>query len=464
MSDEKRTESLMDRVWKFFTSLKLAIFVIIVLAIASIIGTIIEQNQPLEKYRQFYSDGTIRLFESLNLFDMYHSWWFLLLLVLFTVNLSCCTLDRLPRTVKVVRNPRTTLDENVERSLAHVDRWKKKGGLTGLAETYQSAMSGAFGRPRVTENSGTLHLYAEKGVVSRFGVYVTHLSIIIIFIGAIIGNVFGFKGYVNIVEGSSARVVPTRGGTNHVDLGFAVRCNKFWVDFYPSGQPKEYASDLSVIENGREVLRKKIVVNDPLQYKGVWFYQSSYGAAGAAKATIAVNTPDGGRTATVSLTPGRKADIPEYGRISAMDYHENFQGLGPALLVILEKPDKPPARFWLLKSYPDFDRQRGDSRYLSFAGVDQIFYTGLQVAQDPGVNIVWVGCTLMVIGIMIAFFMSHQRLWVRLSPGQDGRVEVVLAGSANRNRLAFEKKFEKIQADMRAVKTGMPPIANAPGR
>ncbi len=79
-------------------------------------------------------------------------------------------------------------------------------------------------------------------------------------------------------------------------------------------------------------------------------------------------------------------------------------------------------------------------------------------------NIVWVGCTLMVIGIMIAFFMSHQRLWIRLSPGQDGRVEVVLAGSANRNRLAFEKKFEKIQADMRAVKTGMPPIANAPGR
>jgi len=68
------------------------------------------------------------------------------------------------------------------------------------------------------------------------------------------------------------------------------------------------------------------------------------------------------------------------------------------------------------------------------------------------VNIVWVGCTLMVIGIMIAFFLSHQRLWIRLSRGGDGRVDVVLAGSTNKNRLVFEKKFEKIQADMKAVK------------
>ena len=452
MAEGKRNESLMDRVWEFFTSLKLAIFVIIILASASIIGTIIEQNQPLEKYRQFYSDGTIRIFESIGLFDMYHSWWFLLLLVLFTVNLICCTLDRLPRVVKVVRNPKTTLDENLEKTLGLVDRWKRKGELETLAATYQEAMKSSFAMPRVTENSGTLHLYAEKGVISRFGVYVTHLSIIIIFLGAIIGNVFGFKGYANIVEGESTSVIPTRGGTTKVDLGFTVRCNKFWVDYYPSGQPKEYSSDLSVIENGREVLRKRIEVNDPLQYKGVWFYQASYGSAGATTVTVAVNAPDGSSRETVTLSPGQKANIAGYGTISAIDYQGNFQGLGPALLVVLEKPSKQPAQFWLLESYPEFDRQRQDSRYLSFAGINEIFYPGLQVAQDPGVNIVWVGCTLMVVGIMIAFFLSHKRLWLRLSRGSDGRVDVVLAGSTNKNRLVFEKKFEKIQADMKAVK------------
>src|SRR5512145_2246071 len=212
MPDEKRNEPLMDKVWKFFTSLKLAITVIIILAVASIIGTVIEQNQPIEKYQKFYGEGTIRLLDSLGLFDMYHSWWFLLLLVLLTVNLLCCSLDRLPRVVRTVRNPKTTLDEGLEKTLGLTDRWKKKGAREALAASYGEAMGRRFGKPRVTENGATVHLYAERGVVSRFGVYVTHLSIVIIFVGAIIGNVVGFKGYANIVEGQAISEIPVRGG------------------------------------------------------------------------------------------------------------------------------------------------------------------------------------------------------------------------------------------------------------
>src|SRR3990172_5337094 len=254
MSDDKRSQSAMDKVWNFFTSLKLAITILIILAVASVFGTIIEQNQPIEKYRQFYGDATIRMLDALNLFDMYHSWWFLLLLVLFTVNLSCCTLDRLPRVVKVVRNPKTTLDDNLEKSLGLVARWKKKGSPDAWADRYAGAMGKSIGKPLVTRSSEAVHLYAEKGIVSRFGVYVTHTSIVIIFIGAIFGkisgkplvtrsseaehlyaekgivsrfgvyvphtsiviifigaifgNVLGFKGFVNILEGQSIRQVP----------------------------------------------------------------------------------------------------------------------------------------------------------------------------------------------------------------------------------------------------------------
>lgn len=452
MADGNRAESPMDRVWNVFTSLKLAIFVLIFLALTSIVGTLIEQNQTLDQYRRFYSEGTIRLFTALDLFDMYHSWWFLLLLVLFTVNLICCTVDRLPRAVRIVRNPRTTLDENLEKTLGTVTRWKKKGEPSAWAEAYRSALGSAFGRPRVTADGATVHLYAEKGIASRFGVYVTHLSILVIFIGAIVGNVFGFKGYANIIEGRSVRTIPTRGGTSSVDLGFTVRCNSFRVTYYPSGQPKEYASDLSVIENGREVLRKTIEVNDPLRYKGIWFYQASYGTAGASTVRLSVNQPTGGGE-TISLSPGETRDIRGYGRIGAVDYRNDFQGMGPALLVVLKKPDKPATQFWLLKAFPQFDRQRGDTRYLSFQGIDEVYYTGLQVARDPGVNIVWAGCVLMIVGLLIAFFMSHRRLWIRLSRGSDGRTEIVLAGSANKNRLAFERTFEKIREEMKAVVT-----------
>jgi cytochrome c biogenesis protein len=446
-----RTLSPIDQVWDFFISVKLAIFTLIILAIASIFGTIVEQNQAPEKYHQIYEDWAFALMNRINLFDMYHSWWFLALLVLFTVNLTCCTIDRFPKMLKVVRNPKTKLDGNLEKTLSLSDRWKKKGTLSDWAAKYSLALSASFAKPKVTEEGGEIHLYAETGVASRFGVYVTHLSIVIIFIGAILGNVLGFKSYVNIPDGEEASHLDTRGGKEHIDLPFSVRNNKFWLETYPSGQPKKYASDLSVIENGREVVRKTITVNDPLQYKGIWFYQSSYGQAGGTTAQVAVARPDGSPAKILSLPPNEPIPIDGYGTVRGVNYDKNFQGRGPALQVVVEKPGKPAVNVVLFQQQPDQDRQRKDALVFSFGGLDSKMFTGLQVAKDPGVNIVWLGCALMVIGVVMAFFLSHQRVWVRLAQGQDGRVEVALAGSASRNRLAFEKKFEKIQTGVKAV-------------
>ncbi len=452
MTTQNSVSSPLERVWNFFTSVKLAIFTLITLAVASIFGTIVEQNQPPEKYHQIYEDWAFDLMERINLFDMYHSWWFLALLMVFTINLACCTIDRFPRAWKVVRNPRTKMDDGFEKTLPLVDRWKKKGTAADWSPRYADALASLFAKPLVSEEGGEVHLYAETGMASRFGVYVTHLSIIIIFLGAIVGNVAGFKGYVNIPEGESISQLPVRGGARMQDLGFTVRCNSFRVETYPSGQPKAYVSDLSVIEGGREVLRKKdVVVNDPLQYKGIWFYQSSYGEAGGATARVEMRRPDGSPAGTLSLPPGHPVSIPGYGVIRGMNFDPDFQGNGPALQVTVEKPGVPAASFWLLQGSPGLDRQRNDSLAFSFGGLATKMFTGLQVAKDPGVNIVWVGCALMVIGIIMAFFLSHQRVWLRLGPAPDGRLSVVLAGAANRNRLAFEKNFEKIQAGMKAV-------------
>ncbi len=451
MVDEKRTPSPLDRVWDFFISVRLAIVTLIVLASTSVLGTVIEQNQPPEKYHRIYEDWAFALMDRINLFDMYHSVWFLFILVLFTVNLSCCTIDRFPKMLKVVRNPRTKLDVNLEKSLSLSGRWKRKGPLSEWSAKYAEALSSSFAKPMITEDGGEVHLYAETGVASRFGVYVTHLSIIVIFIGAILGNVLGFKGYVNIPEGESVTQVPVRGGLRTQDLGFTVRCNAFSLETYPSGQPKAYKSDLSVIDGGRETARKTIVVNDPLRYKGIWFYQSSYGQAGGATAQVGVSRKDGAPMGALALAANEPVPVDGYGTVRGVNYDENFQGNGPALQVVVEKPGKPAASFWLFKASPGLDRQRNDSLVFSFGGLSSKMFTGLQVAKDPGVNIVWLGCALMVIGLIMAFFLSHQRVWVRLAQGTDGRVEVVLAGSAGRNRLAFEKRFEKLQTGVKAV-------------
>ncbi|OGP33135.1 MAG: hypothetical protein A2X88_06075, partial [Deltaproteobacteria bacterium GWC2_65_14] len=350
--ERKQSKPVATRIWNVLISLKLAIWVIILLAVTSILGTIIEQNQPMEKYLQEYSEGTIRALEALQLFDMYHSWWFLLLLSLFATNLTCCTIDRLPRAIRTVRNPRRTIDAAMEKTLPLVERWKNKGDIPQWTERHRSSLSGAFTAPTITEHDGSVHLYAEKGAWSRFGAYATHAGIVIVFVGAIVGNVFGFKSYVAIPEGKESSHLDARGGKEHIDLPFSVRNNRFWVETYPNGQPKEYSSDLSVIENGREVLRKTIEVNDPLVYKGIWFYQSSYGQAGPPTVQVSVKKASGEDAGILSLAPDEKREIPGYGTVSAINFEPDFQGFGPALQVIVEKPNKAPQQVWLLQRFP----------------------------------------------------------------------------------------------------------------
>ena len=155
MADEKRTLSPMDRVWNFFTSVKLAVFTLIVLAVASILGTLVEQNQPPEKYHEIYEDWAFALMDRINLFDMYHSWWFLALLVLFTVNLACCTIDRFPKCLSVVRNPRTKLDESLEKTLVARGPVEEEGDRRGVGRRSTRRRSPPPSRSRWSPRRGT---------------------------------------------------------------------------------------------------------------------------------------------------------------------------------------------------------------------------------------------------------------------------------------------------------------------
>jgi cytochrome c biogenesis protein len=102
-----------------------------------------------------------------------------------------------------------------------------------------------------------------------------------------------------------------------------------------------------------------------------------------------------------------------------------------------------------LKNFPKFDEQREDGFILTFEEVTSREYTGLQVTKDPGVWVVWVGCSLMILGLIVSFFFSHKRVWVRIpkSPGGD----IVLAGSTNKNRVGFEKSFGQLVDGIRSL-------------
>ncbi len=474
---EKQTKRFEDRIWDFFVSLKLGITTLILLSITSIVGTVLKQGQSKGEYVQenfarMFPDGFppqmtqldydklrdgfewwYRLFDSMYFFDMYHSWWFLGLLGLFAMNLICCSINRLPRVLKIVREPELKPADQFYKTLSNRDELLVDGSMSEVEAKVAGFVASEFAKPSSrTEEGEKVHLFAQKAPYARFGVYVTHLSILVILAGAMIGIKFGYKGFVWITEGGSISQVSSRDGRGVIPLGFTVQCDKFELEYYEaSSMPKEYRSDLVVFENGQEILKKRIVVNDPLTYKGITFYQSSYRPVGGGVYSLRV-TPRAGAPFEVEAKEGARVALPNGGSFAINTYDDNLRNFGPGLTMSVSSPDgKRGNPFPIYQYHPGADAQirKGEFAF-DLIDADLAYATGLQVAKDPGVEVVWVGCTLMILGTMIAFFLSHRRIWVTLVP--DGnKVKVLYGGNAHRNQPGFALYFDNFKSKFKEI-------------
>ena len=449
---KNQTSDLGSSLWRFFSSLKLTIFLLIGLAVVSIIGTIIPQgNPPPVEYLQAISQAKYELYSKLGFFNMYHSWWFVLLLYLLTMNLVACSLRRLPHDWKLILEKEPTLDERQEKSLANVQTWKVSQSAADLKKSAAEILGRGLATPVVTKVNDEYHLYAEKGRYSRLGVYILHSSIIIVFIGAMIGSFFGFKGFAQIPEGDSITTASTTTG-KVIDLGFAVRCDSFSLTLYDTGAPKEYRSVLSVIENGKTVIDKRpVIVNSPLTYRGITFYQSSYSQDGNPSFHFTVRDRTTGTETRLSATGNQPLTLPGGETLTVLGFAQDVGSIypgfsGPAVQVQVQGKGPAAEPFALLQKYPGFNAEKSGINAISFAGVDQKWRTGLQVTKDPGVWVVWVGCFMLVSGIFISFFLSHRRIWVRIGGGR-----IVVAGSTSKNQAAFRTSFDDIVDQLKKI-------------
>ncbi len=266
-----------NTVWNIFSSVRLTISLLIILALVSIIGTLIPQGQGAVEFARNLSPGTLRFFSSLNLFDMYHSVWFRILIATLALNLMVCSIDRFSGTWK-----RFTARPRPDRSKPFEDL---PPDLTFLAESSLNEaghrvgrfLGSRFKKTRRAESKDRVSFYGEKGRFSHFGVYLVHLSVLFMLAGSLVGSFLGFEAFVNIAEGERIGKVALKKGGIPMDLGFEVLCDRFLVEFYDNGAPREYRSDLRFFFDGKEVKKASTRVNHPVKFRGVTFYQSSYG-------------------------------------------------------------------------------------------------------------------------------------------------------------------------------------------
>lgn len=423
-------------------------FLLISLAVISIIGTIIPQGIPPQKYLAELSPAKIKLYKSLGFFDMYHSWWFILLLYMLTVNLVACSIKRLPHIWQIVTKPVTTLTVSLERSLSNTATIACSDETIKVKDSIASFIKSEFSEPTITEADGVWHIFAQKTPWCRLSVYFVHLSVIVIFIGSIIGSLFGYKGFVNILEGETVSKIMLR-SEKELDLDFALRLDQFSVSKYPNGAPKEFKSIITVLENGKPVpdyTNTRVIVNDPLNYKGITFYQSSYGNAGSY--FFIVTDLDGGNPVKLAVESQSSVNLPGGTSMHVTDATNDVSpfapGLsGPAAQVEVHSPDGKSESFVVYANHPELNIQHakthGTGPVLHYKGGKDLMYTGLQVAKDPGVEIVWLGCLMMVFGIYAAFFISHRRIWVRVEHGK-----ITVGGNTSKNQSAFALTFDNL--------------------
>ncbi len=465
--EQKSNKTFIDKVWDFCASVKLAIIIFAFISLTSIVGTILEQKaEPARNieiltklFGESLAPALYNIFNKLGFMDMYHSWWFTALLVLFSVNLIICSLDRLPKIWKLVKEPIEPMTEEKIKKFIINREIVLKGKPDKVRDTVIEAIKSARFHYKEIQEEKSYQFYSQKGNYSRLGVYLTHFSILIILIGAIIGIRLGFKGYLNLPEGAVSNVVFSdveRG----IPLGFDIRCDNFDVEFYGgSDMPKEYKSWLTVLKNGKEVFRKSIVVNDPLTYEGITFYQSSYGLVPDSLDKgifIFKLISNDGKFSDINLRLGDSFQIPNtnisgkivnFSPALKIDEHGHAftyanQMNNPAVLIEFSESGKQKFSGWILKRYPE-TWQLPEGHRVEFIDYWGVEFTGLQVRKDPGVWIVYLGCITISIGLFIAFFMNHRKIWVKIVEDKNN-TRVMIGATSNKNRAAFERKIDKI--------------------
>ena len=427
-------------IWQFLRSLRLTIALFLILAAASILGTIVPQNLDLPVYERLYGAFAARFIYVLGIADLYHCAWFIALIVLLVLNLIACSVHRFPSTWKAVQAPQKPLTDAHLKTLP----FKRTCSLGEPAQEAVPKMRDTLKKARWsvrTENTdGAIHLMAQKGRYGRMGVYVVHLGVVFILVGALIGFLWGFKGFIRLFEGQSVgEVHSTSEPASHRSLGFQVRCDDYHMSTYEDGTPKEYRSDLTVLQGGKEVLKKSIRVNHPMSYGGFTFYQSSFGDS--TTATIEASEEATGTVKRIKIGEGDTVDLDPQGtiKIRLLEYDSHHRSGGPAVLLAIIRPNEHPIGGWVAKDVK-IPALQGWS--IEFVEAEQRFWTGIQVKKDPGTWVVWTGCGLLLIGCWLAFFVTPMKLWVRI-PDKEG-AKTVLGASAPKGRQNVEQAADKL--------------------
>ncbi|MBH5328503.1 cytochrome c biogenesis protein ResB [Eikenella sp. S3360] len=307
---------LLRRPWfAFLSSMRFAVALLSLLALASVIGTVLQQNQSEVAYLVEFGPFWHQIFRFLGLYDVYSAPWFVVIMAFLILSTGLCLWRNIPPFLREMRGFRLNASE---RSLAAMKHSTLLAEIPQPEITERYLKVSGFAVRREQRADGSLIIAAKKGSINKWGYICAHAAIIVICLGGLIdsnlplklaifsgslkpdktaqfANDFGaqsrlgsgtlsFRGNVNIREGQTIQetFLDTGNGLLVQELPFSVTLKQFHVDYYDSGMPKNFASDLIVTDKqSGDTYTPTLRVNHPFTLHGITLYQASFGDGGS---------------------------------------------------------------------------------------------------------------------------------------------------------------------------------------
>ena len=472
-------EIVVDRIWRFFCSVRAAVWEVAILAVLVLIGTL--RGSEVPQWIANLVPPAQGVVDRWYAWDVYKSLPFALILGVLAIAITVCTLNRAPGLWQSIAHPTVTTTHGFIRSADVSLTTSSDLHRDELAADLQQSLTSRRYRVLTEHRNGEVHVYGDRFRYGKLGTFPFHLALIMILIGGIVGNRYGFRDNQFVVAESSTEQVGH--GT-----GLSVYLEDFQDTYTELGQASEYRSDLVLYENGEEVKRQSITVNNPMTYGSTVFYQSSFGPAVVLQITDSAGNilHDGPLSLGVDYTARENPDAPA-GVLDIVPANKRIYVITPD-----SNPRNEPERDQLklrsgqifvqvqdLRSTTNAQPQTavvnqgaplaiGD---LTITFVRESQWSLMQVARNPGIPIFWAATLLMIGGLAIVFYFPHRRIRGIVSERPGGGSVAALAPMAKRDwsaRRSFEQLASSINSQSRGAwhlqmrGDGLQSVATAP--
>jgi len=477
---------VLNRFLDYISSVRLGVVVLCILVVLSMIGMLIMQ-QDVEGFDAYYVSLTPAeklVFGHLGLFDIYHSWYYLAMLLFLSLNIVLASIDRFPSAWSYIVKPKLDATRGwLLNRRRHFEMKADAGDAASVANAIAAVFKKQGFSTKITEKGNAFFIFGQTGRWNRVGAYIVHVALLTLFLGYFVALQTGFNAVLRLAPGQK---------TNHIEMQtfdldkklnfdvtipFTIECTDIQQKLInPEGDidisnTMDWRTEVKIADPGYGTNTYEISLNKPLSYRGYRFFQSQAIAMGSARnITLALTPENGGNAINVQVPRGGQTKLAD-GTIVAFDDFQPDFALGqdgqassrssdynnPAAVLSVTPPNGQKTR--VIAFSPAFADKA------PVAGAPKAGYKWrlvdfeksplahvLSIKYDPynASFVAWyIGGFGLVAALGFVFFVSHRRVWARIEQTEGGTQDIVIAGEANRNHASFDDRFDRIVSTLR---------------